>query len=102
MEYEKTIDHLKEIKRQIRYETVRIMAKAGSGHPGGSLSAVEIITVLYFHEMYIDPNNPTMLVRDRFVFSNEHDKTVLYSVFKEKGFSPKDGWINLINIVVVY
>lgn len=89
----KSINNLKGIARQVRYETVHMMAKAGSGHPGGSLSAIEILTVLYFHEMNIDPGDPIMPDRDRFVLSKGHAGPALYAVLAERGFFPKD-WLN--------
>lgn len=70
-----------------------MMAKAGSGHPGGSLSAIEILTALYFYEMNIDPNNPDMPDRDRFVLSKGHAGPALYAILAEKGFFPKE-WLD--------
>ena len=89
----KSINKLNGIARQVRYETVRMMAKAGSGHPGGSLSAIEILTVLYFHEMNTDPSDPKMPDRDRFVLSKGHAGPALYAVLAEKGFFPRE-WLD--------
>lgn len=61
---------------------------AKSGHPGGSLSCVDIITYLYFHHMNIDPQNPKAEDRDRFVLSKGHAAPALYSVLALKGFFP--------------
>ncbi len=61
-----------------------------SGHPGGSLSAVEILTALYFDEMNIDPQNPKKEDRDRFVLSKGHAAPVLYSTLSEKGYFDKN------------
>ena len=61
---------------------------AKSGHPGGSLSCVDIITYLYFHHMNIDPQNPKAEDRDRFVLSKGHAAPALYSVLALKGFYP--------------
>lgn len=63
--------------------------KAGSGHPGGSLSAVDIITALYYYKMRVDPKNPTWEDRDRFVLSKGHVCPALYAVLAELGFFPK-------------
>lgn len=58
----------------------------GSGHPGGSLSVADILTVLYFNEMNIDPNNPKMEDRDRLILSKGHCSPALYSVLANRGF----------------
>ncbi len=63
---------------------------AKSGHPGGSLSAVEILTALYFDEMNIDPTNPKMEDRDRFVLSKGHAAPVLYATLAQKGYFDKE------------
>ncbi len=63
--------------------------KAGSGHPGGSLSAVDILTALYFHQMAVEPADPRWPDRDRFVLSKGHVCPALYAVLAEKGFFPK-------------
>ena len=60
---------LEGIAKRIRINIIKMLEKAKSGHPGGSLSAVEIFTALYFKEMRIDPNNPKWEDRDRFVLS---------------------------------
>ena len=85
-------DHkgLNEIASIIRREIVTMIHGAKSGHPGGSLSAVEILTALYFDEMNIDPTNPKMEDRDRFVLSKGHASAILYSVLSQKGFFPKE------------
>ena len=66
-----------------------------SGHPGGSLSAADIMTVLYFDEMNIDPKNPQMDERDRFVLSKGHAAPVLYAALAERGFFPKEDVLTL-------
>ncbi|MEE9509671.1 MAG: transketolase [Candidatus Bathyarchaeia archaeon] len=75
--------------RLFRREILEMTFKAGSGHPGGSLSAVDIITVLYYHQMRIDPKNPKWADRDRFVLSKGHVCPALYAVLAEIGFFPK-------------
>ncbi|MCF6093436.1 transketolase [Microaerobacter geothermalis] len=67
-----------------------MVTEAQSGHPGGSLSAADILTVLYFHVMNVDPENPRMPDRDRFVLSKGHASPVLYATLAEKGYLPKE------------
>lgn len=81
---------LKEKAKDIRIDIIKSLYHAGSGHPGGSLSAADILTVLYFHEMNVDPGNPQMAGRDRFVLSKGHAAPVLYAALAEKGFFPKE------------
>jgi len=81
---------LKKIATEIRKSIIIQTASAGSGHPGGSLSGVEILTYLYFVEMNIDPKNPKDPNRDRFVLSKGHASPLLYAVLAEKGFINKD------------
>ena len=85
-------DHkgLNEITRSIRKDIVSMIHAAKSGHPGGSLSAVEILTALYFDEMNIDPSNPKMEDRDRFVLSKGHAAPVLYATLANKGYFDKE------------
>ncbi len=68
---------------------------AKSGHPGGSLSCVDIVTYLYFNHMNVDPQNPKMEDRDRFVLSKGHAAPALYSVLALKGFFPEE-WIKTL------
>lgn len=81
---------LKEIAKEVRRNIITMLAEAKSGHPGGSLSAVEILTALYFKEMRLDPDNPKWPERDRFVLSKGHAAPVLFSVLAEKGFFPRE------------
>lgn len=83
---EKNIEKLKEIAKTIRRDIITMLTESASGHPGGSLSAVEILTTLYFYEMNVDINNPHDLNRDRFVLSKGHAAPVLYSTLARKGF----------------
>lgn len=76
------------IARQIRREILKATAAAKSGHPGGSLSLAEIMTVLYFEEMSLDPKNPQYPERDRFVMSKGHATPVLYAALALRGFFP--------------
>jgi len=80
---------LSEIARQIRILIIQMIGRSASGHPGGSLSAVEILTWLYFREMNIDPQNPGLPDRDRFVLSKGHAAPVLYATLAKRGFFPE-------------
>ena len=75
--------------RAVRRDIINLTADAASGHPGGSLSAVEILTVLYFDQMNIDPENPAKEDRDRFVLSKGHAAPALYGVLAERGYFDK-------------
>ncbi len=81
---------LKKIANEIRKDIVTAVYSAKSGHPGGSLSAADIFTYLYYEEMNVDPKNPKWEERDRFVLSKGHVAPGLYSVLAEKGFFPKE------------
>jgi transketolase len=83
---EKNIENLKEMAKKIRRDIITMLTESASGHPGGSLSAVEILTTLYFCEMNVDINNPKDANRDRFVLSKGHAAPVLYSALARKGF----------------
>jgi len=75
---------------KVRLGIIEGVHSAKSGHPGGSLSATEILTYLYFKQMNIDPKNPKMDNRDRFVLSKGHAAPVLYSVLAERGYFDKE------------
>lgn len=75
---------------KFRNELVDLLYSIQTGHPGGSLSSMEIITTLYFEKMNIDPNNPKMEGRDRFILSKGHAAPALYLNLAEKGFFPKE------------
>ena len=81
---------LQKTANEIRKSIVTAVHSAKSGHPGGSLSAADIFTFLYFEEMNADPANPKMENRDRFVLSKGHTAPGLYSTLAEKGFFPKE------------
>jgi len=72
----------------IRADILRMIHRAGSGHPGGSLSLVEILIHLYWNEMRIDPENPEWKDRDRLVLSKGHGAPALYAVLARRGFFP--------------
>ena len=90
-------DHkgLNEITRNIRKDIVTMIHGSKSGHPGGSLSAVEILTALYFDEMNIDPQSPKKEDRDRFVLSKGHAAPVLYATLAERGYFDKKELLSL-------
>ena len=85
---ENNVDDLVDISRQIRRDIVTMTTKAKSGHPGGSLSAVEIITALYFHILNHNPDEPNWPDRDRFILSKAHACPVLYSALARSGYFP--------------
>ncbi|MCI5918173.1 MAG: transketolase [Roseburia sp.] len=80
---------------EIRKGIVSSVHSAKAGHPGGSLSAADIFTYLYFEEMNVDPKNPKMADRDRFVLSKGHVAPGLYATLAEKGFFPKKDLLTL-------
>ena len=75
-----------DIASRIRIDIVKAVHKAGSGHPGGSLSAADIVTALYFKVMNIDPKNPKMEGRDKFILSKGHAGPVQYAALAERGY----------------
>ncbi|WP_347489199.1 transketolase [Desulfoscipio sp. XC116] len=79
---------LRDRARQIRRHIVSMVGEAGSGHPGGSLSAADIVAALYFDVMRLDPRNPGWPERDRFVLSKGHAAPVLYAALAERGYFP--------------
>lgn len=81
---------LKEISKSVRINIIEAVAAANSGHPGGSLSVADILTVLYFKKMNINPENPKWEDRDRLVLSKGHVAPALYSVLAERGYFPKE------------
>ena len=86
---------LAKIANEIRKGIVTSVHSAKAGHPGGSLSAADIFTYLYFEEMNIDPKNPKMADRDRFVLSKGHVAPGLYSTLAERGYFPKEDLVTL-------
>jgi transketolase len=92
------ITALKKQATAIRKHIVDEVFSAASGHPGGSLSCTDILTVLYFHEMRIDVKNPKWEDRDRFVLSKGHCAPALYGTLAEKGFFPLEDLTGFRNI----
>ncbi len=83
------IAFLNEMAKQLRIEILKMLTKAGSGHTGGSLSAADIVTALYFYKMKHDPKNPKWKERDRFILSKGHAAPVLYTVLSITGYFDK-------------
>ena len=86
---------LEKTANEVRKSIVTAVHSAKAGHPGGSLSAADIFTYLYFEELNIDPKNPKMADRDRFVLSKGHTAPGLYAVLAERGFFPKEDLVTL-------
>ena len=91
------MDKLKLMKtaNEIRKGIVTSVHSAKAGHPGGSLSAAEIFTYLYFEELNVDPEDPKKPDRDRFVLSKGHTAPGLYAALAERGFFPKEDLVTL-------
>ncbi len=89
---------LKEQAKKIRRDIVSMIGAAKSGHPGGSLSAAEILTYLYFEEMNVNPAEPKWEDRDRFVLSKGHAAPVLYATLAHRGFFPVEDLMSLRKI----
>ena len=96
------VEDLQEITRTIRRHIVSMIGAAKSGHPGGSLSAVEILVTLYWDVLRHDPANPHWADRDRFILSKGHAAPVLYSVLAECGYTPVDQLNTLRKLGSVY
>ena len=83
-----TNQELKKTAIEVRKGIIEGVHAAKAGHPGGSLSATEVFTYLYFEEMNIDPKNPKKADRDRFVLSKGHTAPGLYATLAQRGFFP--------------
>ena len=83
-----SIGELEKMAKRLRRYVITMIATAGSGHPGGSLSATDIVTTLYFKIMRHDPKNPQWPDRDRFILSKGHAAPVLYAALAESGYFP--------------
>ncbi|MCL2761156.1 MAG: transketolase [Desulfuromonadales bacterium] len=92
---EATYDKLKETARELRVDIIKMLHASGSGHTGGSLSAIDIITVLYFYKMRHNPSNPKWPERDRFILSKGHAAPALYVALAETGYFPKEDLMTL-------
>ena len=85
-----SVAEMETIARRIRRHIISMTGKAGSGHPGGSLSAVEIVSTLYFRILKHEPQHPDWPDRDRFVLSKGHTAPMLYAILAECGYFPID------------
>src|ERR1051325_5987847 len=83
----KSLAELQDIAKRIRREIIEMTGTAKSGHPGGSVSAVELVVELFFDFMKIDPKNPGLATRDRFILSKGHAAPVLYAAMAEAGYA---------------
>jgi len=84
-------DKLTETARELRIDVLRMLEKAGSGHPGGSLGMTDVFTALWFGGyLRVDPKNPAWPERDRFVLSNGHICPILYAILARQGFFPRE------------
>lgn len=90
-----SIPELEGIARKLRRHIITMISTAGSGHPGGSLSAADIVTALYFDIMKHDPANPHWPDRDRFILSKGHAAPVLYAALAECGYFPLE-WLTTL------
>lgn len=86
---------IKEMACKIRQDIIEMLVPAKSGHPGGSLSAADILAALYFSVMEIDPAKPDWPDRDRFVLSKGHAAPVLYAALAERGYFPREELLHL-------
>lgn len=89
------VKYLEEAAARVRVDVIKAVYHAGSGHPGGSLSAADIVTALYFSEMNIDPADPGKPDRDRFILSKGHAAPVQYAALAERGYFPVEDMMSL-------
>ncbi len=89
------IPELQKMTLNVRKEIIKSLHSAGAGHPGGSLSAAELFTYLYFEELNVDPKNPQKEDRDRFVLSKGHTAPGLYAALAFRGFFPVEDLMSL-------
>ncbi|NFH84475.1 transketolase, partial [Clostridium botulinum] len=82
--------HLENISKELRKDIIEMIYESGSGHPGGSLSIIDVVTYLYFEKMNIDPKNPKLEGRDRFILSKGHAAPAQYSALAKRGFFERE------------
>src|SRR5438132_12982901 len=92
---EALIKRLEEEARQLRITDIRMLVEAGSGHPGGTLSAADMIAALYLDRLRIRPEEPDWADRDRFVLSKGHCVPIVYAALARAGFFPEDELMTL-------
>jgi len=90
------LKELLEKAKEIRIKTIDSIGYLGVGHIGGAMSIVELLTILYYRKMHIDPQNPKMEDRDKLVLSKGHAGPALYSTLAQTGFFPED-WLHTLN-----
>lgn len=95
MQLIRDVQYLREIAREIRKDVLVMLNKAGSGHTGGSLSVVEILTALFFGKLRHNPTNPNWQKRDRFVLSKGHAAPTLYAILAHCGYFSKNELFSL-------
>lgn len=93
---EQELIRLKAKANEIRISTLDMIGFLGVGHVGGCMSIVEVLTLLYYRHMQVDPQDPRKRDRDQLVLSKGHAGPTLYSVLADKGFFPKD-WLHTLN-----
>ena len=84
------LSELAERARELRLDSLEMIHRRGAGHPGGSLSAAEIMAALFFHKLNIDPARPDWPERDRFILSKGHASAILYAALSRRGFFPRE------------
>jgi transketolase len=93
-----TVEELVDLTKRIRRMLILTVGRAGCGHLGGSLSAAEVLTALYFHMLRIDPSDPQWEDRDRFVLSKGHNTPLYYTVLALRGYFPVE-WLDTYDCV---
>jgi transketolase len=83
---EALVERLQEVARDLRVTDIEMLTKAGSGHPGGTLSAADMVAALYFHKLRLKPEEPHWPDRDRFVLSKGHCIPIVYAALAKRGF----------------
>ena len=89
------IEKLKAIAKELRIDIIRMLVEAGSGHPGGSLSCIDLLVTLFFHKMRHRPKDPDWSERDRFVLSKGHCVPALYAVLAKAGYFSREELLSL-------
>jgi transketolase len=102
MSTKRSIQELEIIARKLRRRIVTMIGEAGSGHPGGSLSAIDLLVTLYWEVMRHDPGNPDWPDRDRFILSKGHACPALYAVLAEWGYTPEAELAQLRKLGSIY
>ena len=87
---EELIERLQDVARSLRVTDIEMLTKAGSGHPGGTLSSADMVAALYFHKLRVRPDEPHWPDRDRFVLSKGHCIPIVYAALARRGFFPEE------------